>query len=41
MRKGISGYTYMKHLIELWIGYFKEQLGNNNELVCDHNQPQQ
>ena len=32
MREGIYAYPYLKHIIELWPGYWEEQLGEINEV---------
>ena len=41
MIKVIDSYPYLKHLIELWAGYWEELLGNINEFVREKNQHQQ
>ena len=39
-RKGIEGYTYLKHLIESWPSDWEDQLSNMNELIHDQIQHQ-
>ena len=36
MRKGIYGYPYLKHIIELLSEDWEEQLLNMNEVVHEH-----
>ena len=33
----IYGYPYLKHIIELWTGYWEEHFGMMNEAVCERN----
>ena len=37
MREGIYAYPYLKHIIELWPGYWEEQLGEINEVFREQN----
>ena len=37
VREGIDGYPYLKRLIELWPGYWVEQLSKMNEEVDERN----
>ena len=34
---GLDRYPYLKHLIQLWIGYCLRQMGKTNEAVCMKN----
>ena len=40
MRKGIYGYTYLRHIINLWTGYWDYQLLKVNAAIGDKNKPQ-
>ena len=36
-RKGLDGYTHLKHLIQLWQGYWLNQMAKMNEAVGMNN----
>ena len=41
VRKGIDGYPFLKHLIELWLGDLDQQLGKINNVVFEKIQHQE
>ena len=36
-REGLDGYPYLKHLIQLWTGYWLRQMEKMNKAVCMKN----